>query len=55
MTTEAASLALAQARHDHDLDAEETALVEESWECEWEHMRWHPTYDHRTFDPFIED
>lgn len=35
MTTEAASLALAQARHDRDLDAEETVLVEDAWEHEW--------------------
>lgn len=50
MTSEAAHDALDVDRHTRELDAEETALVEDTWEREW-----HPTYVHSTYDPFTED
>ena len=40
MTTEAASLALAQDKHDRDLE---------------EHHEWVATYPHAIYDPFVED
>jgi len=56
VAAEAASLTIAQDRHDRDLDAEQEGAQSGVFAGQrGEQPEWHPTFNHSTYDPFIED